>query len=249
MALTRAELGRAIRELMRASRSATLSTCLARDGTDADGWPYGSLVTVAIDQDGSPLLLFTDLADHARNLKTDTRASLLFEQTSRRQNPQRGPRVSILGNIRKTRKPEHAARFFAMHPEAEMYAGFGDFHFYRMTVTRAHWVGGFAKAQWLLAKHVLGDAKPAKTLAAAAADIIEHMNTDHAEAVDLYAQRLLKRQGHGWRMVGIDMDGTDLSLDGRFARLAFPNAVHNAGEARDILVSLAGQARTAAASS
>ena len=71
MDLTRAELGSTIRQLMRSCRSATLSTRLA----NADGWPYGSLVTVAIDNDVSPLLLFSTLADHTRNLAVDERAS------------------------------------------------------------------------------------------------------------------------------------------------------------------------------
>ena len=73
--MTRSELGFAIRCLMRSSRSAILSTGLAHSGA----WPYGSLVTVAIDMDGSPLLLFSALSEHTRNLEEDDRASLLFD--------------------------------------------------------------------------------------------------------------------------------------------------------------------------
>ena len=50
------------------------------------GWPYGSLVTVAFDCDMSPLMLFSTLSDHTRNLAVDPRASLLFEETSRLKN-------------------------------------------------------------------------------------------------------------------------------------------------------------------
>ena len=56
-------------------------------------------------------------------------------------------------------------------------------------------------------------------------------------------QKLLGRRGSGWRMVGIDGDGADLERDGRFARLPFPRVVSNASEAREILVSLAAEAR------
>lgn len=239
MAPSRAELGFAIRQLMRSSRSASLSTALA----SADGWPYASLVTVAIDTDGAPLLLFSELSDHTRNLKADGRAALLFERASRHANPQRGPRVSVLGRIRPTRKPEHARRFLDMHPEAEMYAGFGDFGFYRMSIDRAHWVGGFARAQWLSGRFVAANAKAAKAIAAAAPGIIAHMNDDHADAVENYATRLLGRSGGGWRMIGVDPDGADLALEGRRARLGFDEMAENVAQVRDRLVQMAGQAR------
>ena len=239
MAPSRAELGFAIRQLMRSSRSASLSTALA----SADGWPYASLVTVAIDTDGAPLLLFSELSDHTRNLKADGRAALLFERASRHANPQRGPRVSVLGRIRPTRKPEHARRFLDMHPEAEMYAGFGDFGFYRMSIDRAHWVGGFARAQWLSGRFVAADAKAAKAIAAAAPGIIAHMNDDHADAVENYATRLLGRSGGGWRMIGVDPDGADLALEGRRARLGFDEMAENVADVRDRLVQMAAQAR------
>lgn len=239
MALTRAELGLAVRHLMRSSRSASLATAWAA----GDGWPYASLVTVAIDADASPLMLFSRLSDHTRNLDVDDRAALLFEQASRHANPQRGPRVTVMGRIRPTKKKEHANRFLAIHPEAALYAGFGDFAFYRMSIDRIHWVGGFARAQWLGGHHAVSDPKAAKTVAAAAAGIIEHMNDDHAEAVDLYANKLLGRQGSGWRMVGIDPDGIDLARGRRVARLNFAEPIADAAGARVVLVALAAKAR------
>ena len=239
MALPRHELGREIRCLMRSLRVATLSTGSAA----ADGWPYGSMVTVAIDQGAHPLLLMSGLSDHTRNLAEDSRASLLFLQPTRHRNPQRGARVTVMGHIRKTNKCAHAARFLTMHPEAQMYAGFGDFNFYRMSVERAHWVGGFAQAQWLDGKYVRLRTTAVRKISETESGVIDHMNLDHVDAVDLYARKLLGRRGYGWRMVGIDGDGADLERDGRFARLPFPSVISNASEARDILVSLVAEAR------
>lgn len=239
MTLTRRELGRDIRVLMRNSRSAALSTGLSR----AAGWPYGSMVTVAIDHDAAVLLLMSELSEHTRNIAADNRACLLFSAPTRHRNPQRGARVSIMGKVRRARKRKHAERFLTMHPEAEMYAGFGDFSFYRMNIERAHWVGGFAKAQWLTGRYVTPEGKRARALAQAEAGIVAHMNDDHGDAIDLYARKLLKRRGRGWRLAGIDTDGADLVRDGRFARLHFHEPVSNAGEARDVLVRLAAAAR------
>ena len=83
------------RQLIRRARAAMLSTALA----SKNGWPYGSLVSVALDCDGSPLMLFSTLSDHTRNLAKDSRASLLFEETSRLKNPQTGPRITVTGRV------------------------------------------------------------------------------------------------------------------------------------------------------
>ena len=42
---------------------------------DPEGYPYGSFVTVAFD-DGNPIFLISELAEHTKNLERDPRASL-----------------------------------------------------------------------------------------------------------------------------------------------------------------------------
>ncbi len=224
------------RALMRRARVAVLSTALK----SGDGWPYGSLVSVAFASDLSPLMLFSTLSDHTRNLAVDPRASLLFEETSRLKNPQTGPRVSVLGLITKTSDERHQRRFLALHPEAALYAGFGDFGFFRMKIERVHFVGGFAKAVWFKAPDIVADKKAAAAVAKAEPGVLAHMNADHAEAVDHYANALLARAGSGWRMTGIDPDGFDLRLGGRTARLEFDQPLGNRKAIREELVRLAG---------
>jgi len=226
--------------MLREGRSAALSSALSTH----DGWPYASFVTYATDQTGCPIFLFSDLSDHARNLQTDARASLLVERTSNRKHPQTGPRVTLVGKITKTKAPTHAERFFARHPRARMYAGFGDFNFYRMTIERAHYVGGFAKAVWFRGRELLTPKQLATEIADAEQSIIEHMNSDHGEAIDLYATHLLKRRGSGWQMTGVDADGVDLINAGRHARLNFEPPIESIGEIREKLVTLAAKART-----
>jgi len=228
--------------LLRQGRSGTLSTLIKTH----DGWPYGSLVTFATDLDASPLFLFSDLSDHARNLKADARASLLIERTSNRLKPQTGPRVTLLGTLTQTKNPRHSRRFIARHPQAAMYSGFGDFHFYHMTLERAHYVGGFARAKWFRGRELLSDPDAAKQLADAEQDILVHMNRDHADAVDLYANVLLGRKGTGWQISAIDTDGADLMLKGRISRLAFAEAVCDPAQVRAELIRLAALARDSA---
>jgi len=231
----------AARGLMRRARSAALATSLR----DENGWAYASLVTVACDCDGSPILLLSDLADHTRNLKADPRASLLFEAASRRANPQTGPRVTVLGRIERSDHERHRRRFLARHPGAGLYAGFADFGCYRMTVESAHFVGGFARATWLAAGDIVLDGKEVEEIAEAEPDVLTHMNADHAEAAGLYATRLLRRRAGGWTMVAVDPEGCDLRRGSALARLDFPRSASNPEALREILVTLASQARDA----
>ena len=69
------------------------------------------------------------------------------------------------------------------------------------------------------------------------------MNDDHADAVQLYATRLLGLAGDGWVMTGVDPEGCDLRNGGTVARLAFEAPVGTAEEARAALITLVGKAR------
>jgi putative heme iron utilization protein len=65
----------AARRLLQRARSGALATTSCRE----EGWPFASLVTVACDCDGAPLFLFSQLAEHTRNLAADSRAALLTQ--------------------------------------------------------------------------------------------------------------------------------------------------------------------------
>jgi heme iron utilization protein len=234
--------GSIARGLLRSLDRASLGTLMRPEAPDA-GSPYASLVLVATDHDASPLLLISTLADHTKNLAADPRVSLLFDGTAGLDEPLTGPRVSVQGTASKTEEARLKARFVARHPGSAMYAGFKDFAFWRVAVTRAHLVAGFGKIHWFNAGDVLYT--PAAALQDAEPGIIEHMNTDHADAVQLYATKLLGHDGDGWTMTGVDPEGADLRRGGTILRLPFVKPVTSAEEARVELVRLVKQARAA----
>lgn len=238
-----ADMARSVRELVRNRDRAALASALPVEGGGA-AWPYASLVIVALDHDLSPVLLLSDLAEHTKAIKADRRVSLLFDGTGGLVQPLTGPRVTLVGRAAVTDDERLKRRFLARHPDAVMYADFGDFCFYRVELERAHLVGGFGKIRWLSRDELL-PGPPAAALVAAEEGIVAHMNEDHAAAVDLYAARLLKLAGTGWRMTGIDGEGIDLRLGGETARLALPAAVFGPDEARKALIALVAQARAA----
>jgi putative heme iron utilization protein len=234
-----------VRDLVRRLDKAALATVLPQEnGQENVSWPYASLVLVAVDHDLSPILLMSDLAEHAKAIAADNRVSLLFDGTAGLDQPLTGPRVTLMGRAEQTGDARLKKRFLARHPDAAMYAGFGDFRFYRVALERAHLVGGFGKIRWLAAAELL-PSPPAPALVTSEQDIVAHMNDDHADAVALYAAKLLGLPGEGWRMTGIDGEGIDLRLRGVVARLALPGPVSGPEEARKALVALVAKARAA----
>src|SRR3954453_18818684 len=230
--------------LLRATRAGTLGT-LDRN----TGHPFTSLVNVATDVDGSPVILTSRLSTHTANLEADGRASVLLAETGKG-DPLAHPRLTVLGAFARIERdgPDEARvrrRFLARHPKSELYAGFGDFAFWRMTVASAHLNGGFARAADLKADDLLTDLAGADELIDAEQGAVEHMNTDHAEATQLYATKLLGLDDGAWRISGLDPEGADLAAGDRTARLAFPQRVTSPAGIREILVALAKQARQA----
>ena len=234
------DMSRGVRDLVRGLDRAALATALPAEGGH---WPYASLVLVAVDHDLSPILLLSDLAEHTKAIAAADRVSLLFDGTHCLDQPLTGPRVTLVGRAARSDDARLARRFLSRHPDAEMYAGFKDFHFYRVAVERAHLVAGFGKIRWLTAAEV--GAMPASGLADAEQGIVSHMNEDHADAVQLYAGKLLGLGGSDWRMTGIDAEGIDLRRSGQAVRLAFEAPLGAASEARKVLVALVVKARAA----
>lgn len=229
----------AARKLLREGRSGALATLMAGKGD-----PYCSLVNVATLADGSPLLLISTLAIHTRNILADTRVSLMLDER-KEGDPLQGARVMLNGIAAVCTDPEARRRYLDRQPEAEMFAGFPDFAFYKITITGAHLVAGFGRIVDLAPADILLDLADAQTLVEAEPGVIEHMNADHAEACRLYATKLLGAPDGEWRCAGCDPEGMELQ-DGRAAlRLVFPQRVNSPGILRAVLKQLAEQARAA----
>jgi hypothetical protein len=229
--------------LLRATRAGSLAT-IDRN----TGHPFASLVNVATDIDGAPLILVSRLSTHTANLEQDGRASVLLAATGKG-DPLAHPRLTILGTFIQVARdsaeePRVRRRFLARHPKSELYAGFADFSFWRLKAVSAHLNGGFARAADLKAADVLTDVADAESLIGAEAGAIAHMNDDHAEAIRLYATQLLKADDGKWRLTGLDPDGLDLALADATLRLPFPERITNPQALRKTVVDLAAKART-----
>ena len=229
--------------LLRATRAGALAT-IDRN----TGHPFGSLVNVATDIDGSPLILISRLSTHTANLEKDKRASLLLASVGRG-DPLAHPRLTVLGDFAPLARqhPSEARlrrRFLARHPKSELYAGFADFSFWRLVVASAHLNAGFGRAADLKAADLITDIAGAENLIEAEAGAVAHMNEDHADAVRLYATKLLGAEDGAWRLTGLDPEGVDLAQGDATLRLPFAQRVTTAAALRKVLVDLAVHAQT-----
>jgi putative heme iron utilization protein len=231
------------RRLIRAARSATLATAQA-------GQPFASLVTPAMAPDLSPLMLLSSLSEHTRHLHADPRCALLITGAPTGPNPQTAPRVTVTGMAELVPADQVAAlkaRWLAVHPYAALYADFGDFALWRVRIGGALLVGGFARAVRLKASALLPDEAAVVAVAAAEAEIIGHVNEDHADAVAAIATGLLGGAPGPWRLVTVDPDGCDISDGEASHRLAFPAPLGDADAVRMALIRAAREGRAALA--
>jgi len=239
---TRSEIAGSARALLRRALKGSLAT-IDRGG----GYPYASLITVATDPSGAPAFLISKLARHTANLIADGRASVLIDETGALADPLQGARMTLYGHAEPSADEGLKRRFLTRHPEAELYAGFPDFSFWRLNVEGAHYIGGFGRIFDLAPSELLLSLAGAEGLTLAEPGIVEHMNGDHADAVELYATALAGAPPGPWRMTGIDGEGCDVVLGGAARRIVFAERVTGPDEARKELVRLAGEARSRSA--
>jgi heme iron utilization protein len=229
----------AAKQLLREARSGALATLMPGSGD-----PYCSLVNVASAPDGSPLLLLSRLAVHTGNLLADPRISLMLDER-KHGDPLAGARVMLMGTAVASDDRHDRRRYLARHPEAASFAGFADFGFYRLALKTAYLVAGFGRIVDLAPGEVLIAVDDAAALIDAEADIVDHLNGEHAEALRLYATRLLGAPDGAWRCAGCDPEGLELQCARSALRLPFRRRVASPGALRQLLKELADRARAA----
>jgi len=230
------------KELLRVTRAGALAT-IDRN----TGHPFSSLVNVATDADGSPLILVSRLSTHTANIEVDPRASVLLASTGKG-DPLAHPRLTVLGTFAEVKRdapdaPRVRWRFLSRHPKSKLYAGFGDFTFWRLRVVSAHLNGGFARAADLKADDIITSLEDAAEIVEIEESAVQHMNADHPDAVRLYATKLLGEADGAWEVTGVDPDGLDLALGDGIARIPFAERVTSGLALRKTLAEWGARAR------
>ena len=127
-------------------RSSSLS--LATHSALMPGYPFVTVLPFATDHAHRPWLLMSDLAEHCRNVRADSRVSVLLQENS--VPVLQGARMTLVGDVQAS-QPDVAtqARLLRYCPEFADYLALGDFHFFCLPPQRVRFIGGFGRMGWL----------------------------------------------------------------------------------------------------
>jgi putative heme iron utilization protein len=217
-----------------------------------DGAPWASLVAYGALDDGSPVLFVSRLAEHARNLDREPRASLVVAARAPGKDVLAAGRVTLAG---RAERPDGELaqlaqdRYVAAVPAAKAYASFRDFSLWILRVERVRWVGGYGRMDSAGGADYAAAAPD--PVGGAAAGAIAHLNADHADALLAMAQTLA---GHpdatAAQCQAIDRYGLELFVTTPrgygFGRVPFAETVTDPGGLRAATVELAHRARRGA---
>ena len=116
------------------------------------GFPFGSLCPFAVEPDGNLLILVSSLAEHAKNLRSDPKASLYIQQTESVDDPQNAGRVCILAQavlVEREHWESSAKTYLTRFPTATTQLSLGDFYFLRLVPEHLRMINGFGSMFWM----------------------------------------------------------------------------------------------------
>jgi heme iron utilization protein len=227
-----------VRTLVTLTSIATLSTMSRK----CHGYPFGSLMPYALDLEGRPTFLISNMAMHTQNLKSEPRASLFVGQVADG-DPLGAARATVVGDVEPVPASEVSLareQYVARHENSRSWVDFDDFGFYRLQPIDIYYVGGFGVMGWVSAD----DYKLAKPdpLVEAAPGIIAHMNADYVPAMILLARTYAGYEATEAAMTAVDRLGFFLRMktaEGmKGVRINYPHEVATAQETRQVLVEM-----------
>jgi putative heme iron utilization protein len=229
----------AARDLLRAARVATLATS---DGMQ----PYAALVTPACMPDLSVGLLLSELALHTAHLRANPQCALFCMADPAPgpalANPQTRARLSLTCRAGPDPDPALRDRYLRLHPYAALYADFADFYFWRLQISRAQLVQGFAQAHAVSAADLVPTPDATAVLQAAEPGVLQHCNSVHPDSMRLLGF-VFGGVEDAWKLVAVDQDGADLMAPSARVRLTWSRPVASADDLHQALVTLVDQAR------
>ncbi|MBT94843.1 MAG: hypothetical protein CL431_02585 [Acidimicrobiaceae bacterium] len=224
------------RTLVASSGTGTLSTLTS------EGYPYGSIVSYIHDDEGNPVILISDMAEHTINARNDQRASMLISEPSGEGDPLGKARLTLVGTLHLLDNPTaEREEYLTKHKHASFYVDYVDFNFWKLIVKECRYVGGFGHMSWVQNKEY--QSAEIDPLFLSAQGIVDHMNDDHLDANLLYVKNLANLNDCSEaEMLGIDRYGVTLrastSKGPRMVRIGFPSPIKSEEEARPAVIEL-----------
>lgn len=172
------------------------------------GYPGGSVVGFAPDEEGRPLFVFSGMSSHTQDILSDPKCSLTV--AAKEFKGAADGRVNLMGTCERLKDEDEIAKakeiYLQKHPGA-FWVDFGDFFWYRMDVEAIRFVGGFARAGSVTAKEYK-EAKPDPILAFGG-HVAQHMNEDHMDATIAMVEHYIPGLAGGGYVQGAEITSVD----------------------------------------
>lgn len=230
------------RTLAAAGRIGTLCT----HSLKFPGYPFGSMMPYAVDDQGRPVFFISSMAMHTQNLYGDARSSLLITPPETPTDPLGAPRLTLVGKAGEAARAEVRDLYLGRHENARLWQDFSDFAFYRLEVEGLYFIGGFGVMGWVTADEYRAAAPD--PLMDDAPGIMAHMNSDHADTLVAIARHFAGEAADQAMMTDVDRLGFQLRLMTgdrvHGTRVAFLREVRSRDDARQVLIEMARRARS-----
>ena len=145
------------------------------------GFPGGSVVGFAPDDEGRPLFVFSGMSSHTQDLLVDPKCSVTI--AAKEFKGAADGRVNLMGVCQRIKDKDEVAKakeiYLKKHPGA-FWVDFGDFFWYRLEVKAIRFVGGFAPAGTVTPEEYKA-AEP-DPIMAFGGHVAQHMNEDHMDS-------------------------------------------------------------------
>ena len=225
--------------LLRSTNSGILSTI----SKAYRGYPFGSYVTFITGPDRSIYIYASTLAQHTKNLFKDSKACITLSREKEDDDKQNSQRLTLMGDLEPVNENDKEYiknRFHTFLPESKKYSKMHDFDFYKLSLHKIRWIGGFGEIAWLKNKNW----KPlSPKWLSTEIQMIEHMNEDHQNVIYSTFKAQHGKADKKAKMIALCVDGYFIESKGVIFYINFDDICLNAKSYREMLISQAKQYR------
>lgn len=215
------------------------------------GYPSGSVVEYAADNDGNLIMSLSSLSAHTGDMLEDARCSVTIMENGFK--GMKDARITLVGKISPVGEDTVAkARetYVTRHPDS-FWVDFGDFTWFKMdTIRTVRVVGGFGRAG-SVSEEAYRNAKP-DPLNQFSGPVCGHMNQDHSDSTVAMVRHYVGLSVDEAMMMSLDSLGIDISCKKNgevfMCRLPFPEPIQDRKSIKDAIVQMTREAASAASS-
>lgn len=204
--------------------------CTISSHSELKGFPYGSIVPFAIDNDGMPYILVAEIAAHTKNMLIDSKSCLFISHPNPKGDPQANWRASIFGMFKRIITPSRKnnfeqkdldeciliseeeerkmlVRYCQRVPNAKNYIETHNFYFWKMeNIEKVRYIAGFGKICWIEGNEAAQEISDLE-IEKIKTESIEHMNEDHEDAMIAIYEGLHNLSPKSVKMIDLDAGG------------------------------------------